>query len=67
MRNSLGGHYNATRIGYHLEEATAWTNGSKTFDQRKRYLAQEVCDLSVKSNSNAPVIKIGNKSCLIYS
>ena len=51
MRNSLGGHYNATRIGYHLEEATAWTNGSKTFDQRKRYLAQEVCDLSVKSNS----------------
>ena len=51
MRNALGGHYNATKTGYHLEEATAWTDGSKTFDQRKRYLAQDVCDLSVKSNT----------------
>ena len=51
LRNALGGHYNATRNGHQLEEATAWTDGSKNYDQRKRYLAQNVCDLSVKSNS----------------
>ena len=51
LRNALGGHYNATRDGFHLEEATAWTDGSNTFDQTKRYLAQDVCDLSDSSNS----------------
>ena len=51
MRNARGGYYNATRSGYKIEDAIAWTNGSKTFDQAKRYLAQEVCDLSIKSNT----------------
>ena len=66
MRNALGGHYNATRSGYQLNEVNAWTNGIKSFDQRKRYLAQDVCDLSVKSNSttlNANWIVIPTYTC----
>ena len=66
MRNARGGFYNATRSGFQLNDATAWTNGSKTFDQRKRYLAQEVCDLSVKSNSttlNANWIVVPTYTC----
>ena len=52
MRNANGGYYDATKTGYHIDPATAWTDGTKVFDERKSYLAQNVCDLSKKSNTN---------------
>ena len=51
MRDASGGYYAAERTGYTVISASAWTNGNKTFDETKRYLAQDVCDLSKGDNS----------------
>ncbi len=56
MRNANGGYYTATRTGYKINAATAWTNGTATFDERKSYLAQDVCNLS--SGNNATTLKV---------
>ena len=57
MRNAKGGTYNATRAGYFINSATAWSGGIKgTYDETKRYLAQDVCNLS--SGNNSTTLKV---------
>ena len=59
MRNANNGYYKATKTGYHADHGDAWIFGSKTFDERQSYLAQDVCDLS--SGDNTATLKVNWK------
>ena len=43
MRDAKGGHYDAVLAYHHIDSSKAWTDGTRTFNEGKRYLAQTIC------------------------
>ena len=66
IRDAKGGYYNATRTGYHIDEATAWTDGTTTYDEDKSYKAEVICpNLATKSESKTLKVNWKINQCTV--
>ena len=57
IRDAGVGYYNAIKTWYHPKEEEEWTDGSKVYNQTKRYLAQDLC-ANLKTGNRTVTLKV---------